>query len=132
MLLQPLLEQRVHFPGQAQDDAESRARASVVRRRKDAFDLGFIEEGSHWRDAYTHRDASVGQDLDRLQPAVRLRGARLRQALATQRRVTATMQRRDGRTVHLRKATRPKPRHQTLGTILKLDPNPGRTHRVLV
>lgn len=57
---------------------------------------------------------------------------RLRQALATQRRVTVTLQRRDGRTVHVRKATRPKPRHQTLGTLLKLDPNPGRTHRVLV
>ena len=56
----------------------------------------------------------------------------LRQAMTTQRRVTATLQRRDGRVVHVRKATRPKPRHQTLGTILKLDPNPGRTHRVLV
>ena len=56
----------------------------------------------------------------------------LRQTLAIQRRVTVTMQRRDGRVVHVRKATRPKPRHQTLGTILKLDPNPGRTHRVLV
>ena len=56
----------------------------------------------------------------------------LRQTLATQRRVTVTLQRRDGRVVHVRKATRPKPRHQTLGTILKLDPNPGRTHRVLV
>jgi len=56
----------------------------------------------------------------------------LRQTLATQRRVTVTMQRRDGRVVHVRKATRPKPRHQTLGTLLKLDPNPGRTHRVLV
>ena len=56
----------------------------------------------------------------------------LRQAMATQRRVTVTLQRRDGRTVHVRKATRPNPRHQTLGSILKLDPNPGRTHRVLV
>jgi transposase len=56
----------------------------------------------------------------------------LRQTLDTQRRVTVTMQRRDGRAVHVRKATRPKPRHQTLSTILKLDPNPGRTHRVLV
>ena len=56
----------------------------------------------------------------------------LRQALATQRRVTVTLQRRDGRTVHVRKPTRPKPRHQTLGAILKLDPNPSRTHRVLV
>jgi hypothetical protein len=56
----------------------------------------------------------------------------LRQAMATQRRVTVTLQRRDGRVVHVRKASRPKPRHQTLGTLLKLDPNPGRTHRVLV
>ena len=56
----------------------------------------------------------------------------LRQTMTTQRRVTVTLQRRDGRTVHVRKATRPKPRHQTLGTLLKLDPNPGRTHRVLV
>jgi hypothetical protein len=56
----------------------------------------------------------------------------LRQTLAIQRRITVTLQRRDGRTVHVRKATRPKPRHQTLGAILRLDPNPGRTHRVLV
>ena len=56
----------------------------------------------------------------------------LRQTLATQHRVTVTLQRRDGRCVHVRKATRPKPRHQTLGSLLKLDPNPGRTHRVLV
>ena len=56
----------------------------------------------------------------------------LRQTLAIQRRVTITLQRRDGHTVHVRKATRPKPRHQTLGSILKLDPNPGRTHRVIV
>ena len=56
----------------------------------------------------------------------------LRQTMATQRRVTVTLQRRDGRTVHVRKATRPTPRHQTLGSILKLEPNPGRTHRVLV
>lgn len=55
----------------------------------------------------------------------------LRQTMTTQRRVSATLQRRDGRVVHVRKATRPKPRHQRLGTILKLDPNPGRTHRVL-
>ena len=56
----------------------------------------------------------------------------LRQTMDTQRRVTVTMQRRDARTVHVRKATRPQPRHQTLSTALKLDPNPGRTHRVLV
>ena len=38
----------------------------------------------------------------------------------------------DGQRAHVRKATRPKPRHQTLGSHLELDPNTGRTHRVLV
>ena len=56
----------------------------------------------------------------------------LRETLATQQRVTATLQRRDGRAVHVRKATRPEPYHQTINKILALDPNPGGTHRVLV
>jgi transposase len=56
----------------------------------------------------------------------------LRETLATQQRVTATMQRRDGRAVHVRKATRPEPRHQKINQILGHAPNPGGTHRVLV
>jgi len=56
----------------------------------------------------------------------------LRETLATQQRVTVTLQRRDGRTVHVRKATRPEPRHQKINEILHLSPNPGGTHRVLV
>jgi len=56
----------------------------------------------------------------------------LRQTLGTQRRVTATLQRRDGRTVHVRKATRPEPHHHKINEILGLSPNPGGTHRVLV
>jgi transposase len=56
----------------------------------------------------------------------------LRQTLATQQRVTATLQRRDGRMVHVRKATRPEPHHQKINAILSLSPNPGGTHRVLV
>ncbi len=56
----------------------------------------------------------------------------LRETLATQQRVTATLQRRDGRAVHVRKATRPEPRHQKVNEILGLAPNPGGTHRVLV
>jgi hypothetical protein len=56
----------------------------------------------------------------------------LRNTMSTQRRVTATLQRRDGRTVHVRKATRPEPPHQKLNAILGLGPNPGGTHRVLV
>ena len=56
----------------------------------------------------------------------------LRETLATQQRVTATLQRRDGRTVHVRKATRPEPHHQKINDILGHSPNPGGTHRVLV
>ena len=56
----------------------------------------------------------------------------LRETLATQRRVTATLQRRDGRAVHVRKATRPEPHHQKINQILGQSPNPGGTHRVLV
>jgi transposase len=56
----------------------------------------------------------------------------LRETLATQQRVTATLQRRDGRAVHVRKATRPEPRHQKINEILGHAPNPGGTHRVLV
>ena len=56
----------------------------------------------------------------------------LRETLATQQRVTATLQRRDGRAVHVRKATRPEPHHQRINEILGHSPNPGGTHRVLV
>jgi transposase len=56
----------------------------------------------------------------------------LRETLATQQRVTATLQRRDGRAVHVRKATRPEPHHQKINAILGHSPNPGGTHRVLV
>ncbi len=56
----------------------------------------------------------------------------LRETLATQQRVTATLLRRDGRAVHVRKATRPEAQHQRISAILGLSPNPGGTHRVLV
>ena len=52
--------------------------------------------------------------------------------MSTQQRVTATMQRRDGRAVHARKATRPDAHHHKINTILGLSPNPGGTHRVIV
>ena len=56
----------------------------------------------------------------------------LRETLANQQRVTATLQRRDGRAVHVRKATRPEPAHQRINTILGHSANPGGIHRVLV
>ena len=48
------------------------------------------------------------------------------------RETLATQQRRDGRTVHVRKATRPEAHHHKIKTILGYSPNPGGTHRVLV
>ena len=56
----------------------------------------------------------------------------LRETLATQCRVTATLKRRDGGAVHVRKATRPEPLHQKINEMLGLSANPGGTHRVLV
>ena len=56
----------------------------------------------------------------------------LREAMSTQQRVTATMQRRDGRAVQVRKATRPDAHHHQINTILGLSPHPGGTHRVIV
>jgi hypothetical protein len=44
--------------------------------------------------------------------------ATLRETLAVQPRVTTSLQRRDGRTVPVHKATRPEPRHHRLDTIL--------------
>ena len=49
----------------------------------------------------------------------------LREALGSQQRITTTLQRRDGRTVHVRKATRPEPHQQTIARILGLSANPG-------
>jgi hypothetical protein len=46
--------------------------------------------------------------------------------------VTVTLQRRDGRTVHVRKASRPEPQHHKIDAILGHLPNPGGTHRALV
>ena len=56
----------------------------------------------------------------------------LRETIATQQRITATLQRRDGRAVHVRKASRPEPRQHKINEMLGLSPNPGGTHRVLV
>jgi len=56
----------------------------------------------------------------------------VRETLAGQQRITVTIQRRDGHTVHVRKATRPEPRQQKICEILKVPLNPGGTHRTLV
>ena len=56
----------------------------------------------------------------------------LRHTLATQVRITATLQRRDGRTVHVRKASRPEPQQQKIYSALNLPANPGGTHHSVV
>jgi len=56
----------------------------------------------------------------------------LRETLAVQRRLTVTLTRSDGRTVHVRKASRPEPRHKTINDILGHAPNPGGTQRTVI
>ena len=58
--------------------------------------------------------------------------ATLRNTLSSQIRITTTLQRRDGRTVHVRKASRPEPGQQTIYTALKLSANPGGTQQTIV
>lgn len=56
----------------------------------------------------------------------------LRETLAGQQRITTTLQRRDGRAVHVRKATRPEPPQQKILDILNLSANPGGTQRAVI
>ena len=56
----------------------------------------------------------------------------IRNMLATQVRITTTLKRRDGRTIHVRKASRPEPRQQTIHAALKLTANPGGTQQTVV
>jgi 2-phospho-L-lactate transferase/gluconeogenesis factor (CofD/UPF0052 family) len=51
---------------------------------------------------------------------------------ACQQRITTTLQRRDGRAVHVRKATRSEPHQQKIIDILALPANPGGTHRAVI
>jgi transposase len=56
----------------------------------------------------------------------------IRNTLAGQVRITATLQRSDGRTAHVRKASRPDPHQQKLYEALKLRGNPGGTQQTIV
>ena len=56
----------------------------------------------------------------------------IRNTLSTQIRITATMQRRDGRTIHVRKASRPEPQQQKICSALELSPNPGGTQQAVI
>jgi transposase-like protein len=54
----------------------------------------------------------------------------LRETLSVQRRVTASFTRKDGRTLHVRKAIQPEPRLKAIYSALGLDPLPGGTKRL--
>jgi transposase len=56
----------------------------------------------------------------------------IRNTLATQIRITTTLKRRDGKTVHVRKASRPEPRQQAIHAALRLTANPGGTQQTTV
>ena len=58
--------------------------------------------------------------------------ATLRSILAGQQRVTATFRRQDGRVLHVRKATRAERVQLNIYKALGLDPQPGRTARMVV
>lgn len=69
---------------------------------------------------------------------VKLKGAgindswmRLRETLSTQRRVTASLRCRDGRTIHVRKSTVAKPALLTIYKALGVNPAPGGTKKLI-
>jgi len=55
--------------------------------------------------------------------------AQLRDTLSVQRRVTSSMRRRDGSTLHIRKSTVAEPDLQQIYKALKLDSAPGGTKK---
>lgn len=55
----------------------------------------------------------------------------IRRALAGQDRVTVTLKRADGKTVHIRKATRAEPRQQVIYDALGISDRPGRTEKTI-
>jgi transposase len=56
----------------------------------------------------------------------------IRRALAGQDRVTVTLKRADGKTIHIRKATRAEPRQQVIYDALGISDRPGRTEKTIV
>jgi transposase len=57
---------------------------------------------------------------------------RLREILSVQQRVTATFRQRDGRTLHVRKATTAEPRLRKIYDALAIDPAPGGVRKLMV
>jgi transposase len=57
--------------------------------------------------------------------------AQLRDTLSVQHRVTSSMRRRDGRTIHIRKSTVAEPDLRKIYQALKLNPAPGKTKKLI-
>jgi len=55
----------------------------------------------------------------------------IRNTLSNQVRITTTLKRRDGKTAHVRKASRPEPHQQVIYDALDLQTNPGGTQRTI-
>ena len=58
--------------------------------------------------------------------------AQLRETLSIQRRVTSSLKRRDGHTIHIRKTTVAEPALLEIYQALKLNPAPGGTKKLLI
>lgn len=56
----------------------------------------------------------------------------VRQALAGQVRITVELKREDGKTVHVRKASRPEPRQQVIYDALGISDRPGKTEKTIL
>ena len=56
----------------------------------------------------------------------------IRRLLSTQNRVTVSMQCKDGGTVHVRKSTRPEPKHQEIYSALGVKSHPGHTIKTTI
>ncbi len=57
--------------------------------------------------------------------------ATLRETLSTQRRVTASLRRKDGHTIHVRKSTQAEPSSMTIYKALAINPAPGGTKKLI-
>ena len=58
--------------------------------------------------------------------------SRLREILSVQQRVTATFHQRDGRTLHVRKATTAEPLLRKIYDVLAINPAPGGVRKLIV
>ena len=56
----------------------------------------------------------------------------VRRELRGQDRVTVELKRADGKTLHIRKATRPEPRHQAIYDALGISDRPGKTEKTIL